>query len=410
MDFDKLASRLRRLDTRSSPAVIFGCGSTNGLAFVRSLGSKGISTIAINGGQSPAMRSRYALNLTHPGGTDPGTQLLQLLQYIGEQLPNRGVILPTSDSYVLFLSRNREALSPYFHFVIPDESTLEQMANKRLQVEYAESIGIPVPRTHIANTIDDLNSMPESFIYPGILKPVYSHMWRRYVAESKIRTWEKVLEVDSFDHLHDELSKVSDSGLDFMVQEKIEGGDDQLYALYAYFDRTSVPLVTFIRKKLRQWPVEFGVGCYSESVANEDVENLGVRLLTSIGYQGLSNTEFKWDPNDDRYKLIEVNVRCAGQTALAVDSGADIPYVAYLDALGKAQPQQTPYQHGIRWMNLASDYRSFRAYRKSGELSWASWVKSVVTARSHAYFSIRDIVPFLYMSAGLAKRVLRRSR
>ena len=408
MEYNKLALQLKKLDGRSPPAIILGCGSPNGLAFVRSLGQRGIPTIAISGSKGAAMRSRYSLNITHAGGTDPGEELFQILQFIGEHQPKKGVILPASDSYGLFLSRNREALSQVFHFVLSEESVLEQLADKKLQVKHAQSVGIPVPRTHSISTFEDLEALPADFEFPGILKPAYSHLWREYISNTSIRTWEKVLQVNSFDHLKDEFTKISKSGVEFLLQEKIEGGDDHLYALYAYSDRSSKPLVTFIRRKIRLWPVDFGIGSYTEGVVNRDVESLGVKLLTSIGYQGLSNTEFKMDPKDGQYKLIEVNIRCAGQTALAVDSGADIPYVAYMDGLDQTPDPSVPYKQGVRWINLASDYQSFRAGRKKRKLTWLSWAKSVLSARSHAYFSLRDPVPSIYVAAGVIKEHLSR--
>ena len=111
MEYNKLALQLKKLDGRSPPAIILGCGSPNGLAFVRSLGQRGIPTIAISGSKGAAMRSRYSLNTTHAGGTESGAELCQILQFIGEHQPKKGVMLPASASDALVLSGNGASTS-----------------------------------------------------------------------------------------------------------------------------------------------------------------------------------------------------------------------------------------------------------------------------------------------------------
>ena len=39
-----------------------------------------------------------------------------------------------------------------------------------------------------------------------------------------------------------------------------------------------------------------------------EVEPLGFRLLKSMGYHGIASVEFKRDPRDGQFKLMEVNM------------------------------------------------------------------------------------------------------
>ena len=83
--------------------------------------------------------------------------------------------------------------------------------------------------------------------------------------------------------------------------------------------------------------------------------------------------EFKRDPRDGLYKLIEINARHYGTHALASAAGVDLSHVAYEDALGR--PFTAGRQRdGVRWIvALAARHRlpavySFRYFVTVGGL------------------------------------------
>lgn len=404
---DILAGRserfLRNIKEDRPPAIILGGGSTNGLAFFRSLGRKGIPVIAVDAINKSAMRSRYCLSVEHTWDKDGESALLTLLDRIGQRLPTKGVVIPTSDAYVLFASKHRQELRKYFELVLTEESTLEKLANKKFRYQYAKSVGVPIPETYYLDLPGSVEEAAKQISYPCILKPVYSYLWQQYRRETGAYGLGKVIICNSPQELFEMCSWVTGTGVEWVVQERIEGGDDQLYALYAYFDRSSQPLALFVRRKLRQWPVDFGVGSYSIGVRQDEIVASGVRLLQGLGYQGPTNIEFKKDPKDRQFKLIEVNLRSALMAGLAVDSGVDLPFIAYEDALGRSVEPVNSYKVGVRWINLASDISSFREYRRRKQIGLWSWLRSVKDARSYAYFAWDDPAPFLLDKFRLAK-------
>ena len=62
------------------PAFILGAGSTNGLAFVRSLGRKRIPVVAVDDRDTPAMRSRYGLRVEQSWQRDGEAALFAFLE------------------------------------------------------------------------------------------------------------------------------------------------------------------------------------------------------------------------------------------------------------------------------------------------------------------------------------------
>ena len=373
----ELKGFLKKINPNRPAAFILGGGSTNGLAFVRSLGRKGIPVAAVDTSSRAAMRSRYGFNLDHSWGREGEPALLDLMERIGQKLPSKGVIIPTGDAYVLFTSRNRQQLGNYYDFVLSEESTLEKLANKKFQYLAAEAAGVPIPETYYLDRPGSIEDVAGRVSYPCIIKPVYSHLWRQYVQKVGVFNSGKVIVCPSPEEFINHFTRVADSGIEWVVQERIGGNDDQLYALYAYFNRASQPLAVFVRRKVRQWPVDFGTGSFSVGVLQEEVVASGVKFLQGLGYQGLTNTEFKLDPKDGQFKLIEVNVRSASQSSLAVDSGVDLPYIAYQDALGHELEPVESYRLGVRWINLGADFKSYRVYNQRKQLGFWSWLMSV---------------------------------
>jgi predicted ATP-grasp superfamily ATP-dependent carboligase len=385
---------LKRLDTSQPLAVILGCERAHGLAFVRSLGRKGIPVIAVDSNPGPGMHSRFARNCVAPAAPDD-TALLRFLERLGENLPEKGVMIAADDAHVLFLSKHRNTLSRYFNFVLTEESDLLRLADKKYQYEHAASIGIPVPKTYALDDSVPIESLAQRVEYPCILKPVYSHLWAHYRRQTGILNAPKVALAASPSELVSAYDQMAQSGVGMVVQEIIEGSDDRLYALYTYLNRESEPLAVFVRQKLRQWPPRFGTGTHSVSVSEPAVVEQGLKLLQSVGYRGLANIEFKKDPKDGCFKLIEINLRGAIQIALAVDSSVDIPHIAYRDISGEAVDPVTSYREGVRWIDFGTDVRAFLHCYRTGHIGFWQWLRSISASKSRAYFAWDDPMPSL---------------
>lgn len=155
--------------------------------------------------------------------------------------------------------------------------------------------------------------------------------------------------------------------------------------------------------------MDYGNSSFATSTLEPSVVDLSMKLLTSIRYQGLAGVEFKKDPRDGAFRLMEVNPRSGMSEGLAVDSGVDIPYIAYRDALGLHVEPVDTYQVGVKWIDLGWDISSYWHRRQTTGLSFWTWARSVAGARSYAYFAWDDPLPAIAGLWGVVKEALGRS-
>jgi D-aspartate ligase len=182
-----------------------------------------------------------------------------------------------------------------------------------------------------------------------------------------------------------------------MVQEWIEGGDSELYSCNCYFNQQSQPVVTFVARKLRQWPPRTGTSCLGEECRNDTVLDLTVRLFREAGYYGLGYLEVKRDVRTGKHYVIEANVgRPTGRSAIAEAGGVDLLYAKYRDTVGLPLPRNLEQKYlGAKWIFWRQDLRSAFYYWRRGELTLTQWVSSLRGRKACAVLSLTDPGPFV---------------
>lgn len=323
------------------PAVVVDVGWVNGLAAVRLLGRAGAPVLAVD--HRPwalAFRSRYALPLLSP---DPGSDedgFVGMLEELGDALGRPAPIFPTHDAGLNAISRRQAALGERFLYPFPSWETLAEIQHKRRQLERAEAAGVDVPATGHPRTAVEALAVAEDVGYPVLVKPADP-------IEFKRRHRRQAFRCETPAELEDAYAKAEPH--EPMVQELIPGDDDSLFTLGSYLDAAGTPLGVFSGRKLRQTPRLVGTCRVGEAVWVQEVVDAGLRLLAAFHYRGLSQVEFKRDPRDGRYKLMEINPRLYQWHGLAAACGVDLPRLAYCDLLGLPCPPATMNGGEKRW-------------------------------------------------------------
>jgi D-aspartate ligase len=204
----------------------------------------------------------------------------------------------------------------------------------------------------------------------------------------------KVSDRTQFMAVYDEASKWTDQ---LIAQEWIEGGEDQLYSCNAYFDRESQPLVTFVSRKLRQWPPETGMSSLAEECRNDEVLETTLRLFRGANFHGLAYLEMKRDVRDGRHYIIEPNVgRATGRSAIAEAGGVDILLTMYRDLIGQPLPDTRTQRYvGAKWIYLRWDLQAAHANLRNRTLTVGQWWRSLRGPRTYADLDPRDPLPFV---------------
>jgi D-aspartate ligase len=323
------------------PAVVVDVGWVNGLAAIRSLGRAGAPVLAVD--HRPwalGLRSRYALPVRSP---DPGTDedgFVALLAELGDALGRPAPIFPTHDAGLNAVARGQGKLGERFLYPFPPWDTLARIQNKRAQLEGASAAGIDMPGTAHPRTAAEALAAADDLGYPVLVKPADP-------IEFKRRHLRQAFRCETRSELEDAYARAEPH--EPMVQELIPGGDETLYTLGSYLDATGKPLGVFSGRKLRQTPRLVGTCRVGEAVWVQEVVDAGLRLLAAFEYRGLSQVEFKHDPRDGRYKLMEINPRLFQWHGLAAACGVDLPRLAYSDLLGLPHPPAAMNGAGKRW-------------------------------------------------------------
>ena len=387
----------------STPAFVFnhiGDANSKGhqlnlstLAVIRSLGRRGIPVILVTtNNRDGAAQSRFVTQVEYcPYMHESEAKLLDFFTALANRYPGPKVLLPTVDECAWFVGKHYAQLSQQFLIPAPDDNAMSKVNNKRIQYETAEQLGIPIPETYFPETLEDVEKLSRSITnYPYVIKPNVSFEWKLQSARSGAKG-KKGLRVDSAAELLATAREIYVPEHDFMIQEVIGGRDQRLVTFLGFFSEEHQPISWFIRKKIRQSPIDFGYCTMTESCHNPVVLDQSVRLLKAIHYHGIAGVEWKLDPATETYKLIEINGRPVNTTGCAVASGVDLPAIAYFHAIGNPLPPVTDWQDGQRWAWLSMDFWAARELAALGQSSFKQWWHEACSIKADAVFASDDL-------------------
>ena len=392
------------------PAVVIPADRPAALGIARSLGRRGIQVYGVDSNpRAIGMVSRYLKACPLPNCDDSDENRLKFLVDLGKKLEDKAVLYPLRDDDVILCSRERSELQKYYLYVMPSHDTVMNLVTKDGLYHLGQTCEIPTPRIYIPNDIAHLESIADSLPFPVILKPVFSPSWLRpeiisLLRDNPLSNPSKVALCRNVEELRQTYLKVASYDKRMIIQEVIAGEDERLAYFCFYIDHQSRPLATFAGRKLRLLPVGFGSATYVRSFYDPDLEEVSFKLLSRSKYVGLGGIEFKKDPRDEKYKLIEFNARFGMWDSLSARCGIDIPYIAYCDALGLPVKAQHNYRVGIAWVDLHRDIRAFLIYHSRRQLSLKGWLKSLLGEKDGAVYSADDWKPAIIANAELLER------
>ncbi len=161
-------------------------------------------------------------------------------------------------------------------------------------------------------------------------------------------------------------------------------------------------------RRRRQHPSDFGrASTYVETIARPEIAEPSIRFLRSIGYYGLVELEYKRDPGDGAYKLLDVNARTWGYHSLGQAAGVDFPYLMFRDQLG-TPVTEAHAEPGIHWIRLVTDVPNAVLDIRAGRLRSRHYLGTLRGIDTEAVFSLRDPLPGLYELALLPYLAMRR--
>lgn len=377
---------------KNTPGVIVIGDHVQALGIIRSLGKRNIPVYLLHDKNLCISRfSRYTKRFIKTPGPNNEQEFVDFMIKIAKNEQLEGwILMPTNDAAVRTLSKHKETLEEYYRVSTPSWDIVKLAYNKKLTHQIATKIGIPIPKTFCPENLEELKEISSVVDFPVIIKPaIVDH----FVKKSKTKVFKANTE-DELIQAYIKASHIIDTS-EIMVQEVIPGSPDNLYSFCSFFKNGKV-LGMCIGRRSRQRPMDFGsASTFVESVYVPELIELGTPLLKAINYYGLSEVEFKKDPRDGKFKLLEVNARTWLWHSLAIRCGVDFPYMLYKDMDGEEVTPVTSFRENVKFIHIYTDLGVVIKEVLKGKMRIRDYLVSLKGEKEFAVLSLNDPLPFI---------------
>ena len=381
-----------KCESSDSVALILG-GHVNGYSIVNELYDSGIRDIALfDYGRSI---SRFSNKVKYVSRIDMNSKsLFNKLTELNDKY-KKIIIFPTDDFHIEALYEIYADISSFCYIPFNDNNIIFSL-DKNNQYKVCEEIGVPYPKSINVTNVDDLLEYGD-MVFPMIIKPTT----RKDLDTNVFRT----LFIDNMEALEfnkPTIKSLLDDGITFILSEYIPGDDTNIYAYTCFRSQEGNILNEWSGKKLTQYPDNYGVVSSASHEADLIVEEQGRVLCDALDAFGIVEPEFKFDKRDNKYKLMEVNLRSMMWHRVGSISGFNLHETMYKYACGKSyihyKQDKKRSAHFVLMLhelpNLIARkgyYQHFKRNVFGGE------------SRKWAIFDSRDIKPFMFSLLILCK-------
>jgi predicted ATP-grasp superfamily ATP-dependent carboligase len=371
------------------PAVVIGLDSITGLQTARILRDRGVPVVGVVADRRHwGARTNACVGVVESGLR--GEPLVASLQRLGARIGRSSVVFPCTDGSVDTVSRHRDALAEHFLLSLAPHPVVEMLMDKARFAAYATTAGLPVPRTEVLHNREEAEAVAAEVTYPCVVKPSgKSVSWLAHTSA-------KGFTVRDAAHLLSVYDTVAGWSEVILLQEWVAGPEPGLLSCNAYFAPGGEPLVTFMARKIRQWPPEVGTSASGEECRDDEALATAVALFRDAGFHGLAYLEMKRDVRTGRLTIIEPNVgRPTGRSAVAEAGGVELLHTAYCHAAGLPLPGRREQRYGdAKWLDLRRDLQAVAVARRHSPVTFADWRRWARGPKAHAIWSSRDPAPF----------------
>ena len=366
-------------------ALVVG-GDHPGLGIARSLGRRGIPVFILEDQHSISLFSKYARRVIRVKNLRDEQQTIDSVLEVGRRFGLKGwVLFPTRDETVAAISRHRARLAEFFRVTTPDWNTVQWAWDKKNTHILAKKLGIPAPETWSPRSTEELAAL-----YPRLPLAIKPAVKENFFYATGKKAWR----ADTPEELNQLFARANQEikPEEVMVQEIIPGDGKHQFSYCAFF-RNGKAHSSLVARRNRQHPHEFGrAATYVESVERPAIEELSERFLKAIDYYGLVEVEFKQDPRDGQYKLLDVNARAWGFHSIGLPAGIDFPYLVYADQMGE-EVEQRRGESGVGWLRLITDVPTVLTGLLQGRLKLGAYLSSLRRTRVESVFCLEDPWP-----------------
>ncbi|MEA2843942.1 MAG: hypothetical protein QOJ69_1613, partial [Actinomycetota bacterium] len=320
-----------------------------GVAAIRTLGRLGVPVYAITVDRAtPAALSHYLRGrfVWPTTGDEDLEALAEGLLDIGDRLKGRVIALPTDDEAAVLLAEHAGRLGQRFEMPDVPPALPRALADKHTLHQLCATHGIASPASHRPESVDDLLEASARIGYPVVLKNSEAWARLRQPAVSSTTVVGSEREMRSLTAAWTTMPHV-------LVQELLPGDAGSVDWIADVYCGPATDLV-FTGVKVRSWPPGAGTMTRGFARANGELAEMTRTFCRAVGFRGLGDLDWRLDPADGRYRLLDFNPRVGAQFRLfETGSGVDVVRAMHLDLTGRPIPSGRQVEgRGLRVENL----------------------------------------------------------
>ncbi|MDB5963420.1 MAG: hypothetical protein JWP59_4714 [Massilia sp.] len=297
--------------------LVIGDDTRSFLSTVRSLGRQGVEVhVAPFDMGAPALSSRYIKQMHFlPYYLDGGAEWLDAMQSL---LREQGfaLVIPCDERGLLPLCLHREELGALCALAVPSPRCLDIFFDKVATRTLAESVDVPVAAGRLLAPGDTVESIVADIGLPVVVKEPMSYALPELYVRTSTRIIDDRAALAAWLAGHDGKSPI-------LLEQMFPGFGLGVSVLC---DQGTV-LQAFEHHRAHELN---GSSYYRKSAPLDPARLAAVeRMARASAYTGVAMFEFKVNPADGSWILIEVNARPWGSLPLPVSIGVDFPYRLY---------------------------------------------------------------------------------
>jgi len=384
------------------PGALVIEGHVQGLSNTRSLGEAGIPVFVVDKSKCIASKSKYCKKFFLCPDFQTDAFIDFLIDMATKENISGWVLIPSNDHAVYSIAKHKNRLQQYYKVLVPDLSIVEKIYDKSKLLEVASQCRIPVPVTQYFSSADEKNH--EELGFPVITKGRNGLSFYKAIGK-------KALLANNAQELRRQLlmidSRYRITGT--FTQELIPYDGSNKTVSFTAFCVAGEIKTCWMGIKLREHPLQFGTATYAKSIYVQECYNQSAILIRALGYTGVCEIEYLYDPRQKQYKLIELNARTWLWVGLAKACGINYARMLYDYANEIEINYPKTYNTELYWISPVSDFAYSMLAIFNGSLSPIRYLKSVFSRNKvNALFIAGDLKPGFSYLLNLLEFILRR--
>lgn len=341
------------------PVIILDCNFRSQSGIIQTFGRKGIPIIALSGtADCPAFHSKYVTQAITSPILDNGEELF--IDFL-LNLPQKGVLIYSNDPCAVTIAKYQQQLRDSGYLLsMPDSISLEQTFDKWECYKLATSLKIPMPRTLLVESIEDIHNAWETFNKPVILKgtTLAGGMYHKLSHRTEIAAcWEKIIKTVTNQAYATRKSRI-------ILQEWHQYPMTDNWSCETIYSPDSQAAGFFTIQRTRcslnddgTYSSRLFAGHYASC---PELEEKTQKILSEMHWQGFAHVEYFYVPDQQTFMLTEVNPRLPGYSYYPSSAGFDLAYYyyAYLTGTPFAEPTSFPPSLYFETFHYPGDFTS----------------------------------------------------